>query len=765
MSRVVQVALDTPLDRLFDYALPANMEMPAPGSLVEVPFGRKQRVGMVLGMSDTTQAALNDSDPPHAEAPAESCAPQGDSDLLRAKARERSYAPEKLREILRRFEDRPALPAAIIRLAQFCADYYHYPLGPILLAALPPRLRDARPFSPAAPWLCLSEAGQLAEPSARAHAQRKLLATLRTQRCLHRDAIREHGQSRHAAALIEAGWAQWRQEGRRNAAGCPSRSHLSSPAAGPGLPEATAEQQSVLDALLPALDRFGVHLLHGATGSGKTEVYLRLIDAMQRRGRQSLVLIPEIALTPQLENVFRVRFPASRIATLHSGLNDTARAENWLAAADCDLLLGTRLSVFAPLPRLGLIVADEEHDTSFKQQEGLRYSARDVAVTRAKQLGIPIVLGSATPSLESYAHALQGRYQLLEMRERAIASARLPDIELVDLRHTPVENGLTRPVQQALNETLARGEQSLVFLNRRGYSPALYCPSCAWVSPCPRCSARLVLHRSGNRLKCHHCGYETRIPHACPNCGNPDLKALGQGTQRLEETLAAMLPDARIRRIDRDTMRPRAWAELGESVRGGHTDILVGTQMLAKGHDFPGMTLAVILDTDGALYSPDFRATERLFAQLMQVSGRAGRADKPGRVLVQTAFPDHPLFRHLLRHDYAAFARELLAERKRLDLPPYTRQALLRSEAPHMAAAMAFLHSAVQSAASVEKVTVFEPTPAPMARVAGLERAQLLIQSASRIALQHFLSHWRPRLAAIKPRVARWSLDVDPLEF
>jgi len=741
MSRIVQVALDTPLDRLFDYGLPANMETLAPGSLVEVPFGRTQRVGVVRGMSDTVQAA-----------------------------------PEKLREILRRLDDRPALPAAIIKLAQFCADYYHYPLGPILLAALPPRLRDARPFSAAAPWLCLSEAGQLAEPPARAHAQRKLLTTLRTQHCLHRDAIRENGQSRHAAALIEAGWAQWRQEGRRNAPArppadplqvrhSPSRNHATPPAPGPDLPVATVEQQSVLDALLPALDRFGVHLLHGATGSGKTEVYLRLIEAMQRRGRQTLVLIPEIALTPQLENVFRARFPTSRIATLHSGLNDTARTENWLAAADCDLLLGTRLSVFAPLPRLGLIVVDEEHDTSFKQQEGLRYSARDVAVARAKQLGIPSVLGSATPSLESYAHALQGRYQLLEMRERAIASARLPDIELVDLRHVPIENGLTRPVRQALSETLARGEQSLVFLNRRGYSPALYCPSCSWVSPCPRCSARLVLHRSGHRLKCHHCGYETRIPHACPDCGNPDLKALGHGTQRLEETLTATLPTARIRRIDRDTMRPRIWAELGESVRGGHTDILVGTQMLAKGHDFPNMTLAVILDTDGALYSPDFRATERLFAQLMQVSGRAGRADKPGHVLVQTAFPDHPLFRHLLRHDYAAFARELLAERRKLDLPPATRQALLRAEAPHMAAAMAFLHSAVQSAAAVEQVTVFDPTPAPMARVAGLERAQLLIQSASRLALQHFLSHWRPQLAAIKPRVARWSLDVDPLEF
>jgi primosomal protein N' (replication factor Y) len=483
------------------------------------------------------------------------------------------------------------------------------------------------------------------------------------------------------------------------------------------------------------------------------------------RGQQALVLIPEIALTPQLEQHFRRRFPGRRFATQHSGLAEKERAENWLAAPDCDVLLGTRLSVFAPLPRLGLIVVDEEHDASFKQQDGLRYSARDVAIARGKQSNVPVVLGSATPSLESYAQALSGRYRLIELKQRAISQAQLPDIELVDLKHIPLDNGLTRPAVQALSETLARGEQSLVFLNRRGYAPALYCPSCAWVSPCPRCSARLVLHRTSHRLKCHHCGFETRIPPECPSCGNPDLKALGQGTQRLEETLTALLPTARIRRIDRDTMRPRAWAELGAAVHGGEIDILVGTQMLAKGHDFPNMTLALILDTDGALYSPDFRATERLFAQLMQVAGRAGRADKPGRVLIQTAFPDHPLFRYLQRHDYSAYARELLAERKQLELPPFTRQVLLRAEATTMDAALAFLHRAAALAPDTADVSVFGATPAPMARVANLERAQLLIQSTSRQALHTFVRDWRPQLDTIKPRVARWSLDVDPLAF
>ena len=719
MPSILQVALDTPLYRFFDYRLPDELGDVPPGSLVEVPFGRTQQVGVALG-------------------------PITDSTIDTA----------KLRDVIRILDDRPALPAEILRLAQFCADYYHYPLGAILLAALPPRLRNAAPFAAATPWLIVTAAGQTAEPPPRAKAQRALLDALRAAP-QHRDSVREHQQGRHAAALVAAGWAEWaRTPPDIGAAPLTADAHAS-----------TAEQQAALARLLPALGAFGVHLVHGITGSGKTELYLRLIDAVLAQGRQALVLIPEIALTPQLEQHFRNRFPGRRLATLHSGLAEVARAENWLAAFDCDILLGTRLSVFAPLPRLGLIVVDEEHDGSFKQQDGLRYSARDVAVARGKQANVPVLLGSATPSLESYAQALNGRYQLIELKTRAITAARLPDIELVDLKHIPLDNGLTRPALAALTETLARGEQSLVFLNRRGYAPALYCPSCAWVSPCPHCSARLVLHRHSHRLKCHHCGLETRIPTECPSCGNPDLKPLGQGTQRLEETLTALMPAARIRRIDRDTMRPRAWAELGEAVHGGEIDILVGTQMLAKGHDFPNMTLALILDTDGALYSPDFRATERLFAQLMQVSGRAGRADKPGRVVIQTAFPDHPLFRYLQRHDYPGYARELLAERKQLELPPTTRQVLLRAEAKTMEAALAFLHRAAALAPDLPEVSVFGATPAPMARVANLERAQLLIQSANRVALQAFVRDWRPQLDTIKPRVARWSLDVDPLVF
>ncbi|MFP5408520.1 MAG: primosomal protein N' [Gammaproteobacteria bacterium] len=719
MSSILQVALDTPLFRLFDYRLPDALGTVPSGSLVEVPFGRTRQVGVALG------------------APADS-----------------TIEDDKLRDVIRVLDDRPALSPDILRLAQFCADYYHHPLGAILLATLPPRLKNATHFVADTPWLLLTESGRITEPAARAKAQRALLDALRAAP-QPRETLRAQKQMRHASALVAAGWAVWSRV-------APDPADVPATA---DAPPATPEQQAALDALQPALGAFGVHLIHGVTGSGKTELYLRLIDAVLVRGQQALVLIPEIALTPQLEQHFRRRFPGRRVNTLHSGLGEKERTENWLAAPDCDVLLGTRLSVFAPLPRLGLIVVDEEHDASFKQQDGLRYSARDVAIARGKQADVPVLLGSATPSLESYAQALSGRYQLIELAQRAISQAQLPAIELADLKHLPLDNGLTRPAVQALTETLARVEQGLVFLNRRGYAPALYCPSCAWVSPCPRCSARLVLHRTGHRLKCHHCGFETRIPPECPSCGNPDLKALGQGTQRLEETLSALLPTARIRRIDRDTMRPRAWAELGAAVHGGEIDILVGTQMLAKGHDFPNMTLALILDTDGALYSPDFRATERLFAQLMQVAGRAGRADKPGRVLIQTAFPDHPLFRYLQRHDYAGYARVLLAERRQLELPPYTRQVLLRAEATTMDAALAFLHRAAQLAPDDANVSVFGATPAPMARVANLERAQLLVQSAQRQALQAFVRDWRPQLDTIRPRIARWSLDVDPLVF
>jgi primosomal protein N' (replication factor Y) len=517
-----------------------------------------------------------------------------------------------------------------------------------------------------------------------------------------------------------------------------------------------------------ALGAYRAFLLHGITGSGKTEIYLRTIARVLERGGQALVLVPEISLTPQLEARFRAAFPQAHLVLQHSAMADAPRTAAWLAAArgEAAIVLGTRLAVLTPLPRLALVVVDEEHDTSFKQQEGLRYSGRDAAVVRAKLAACPVVLGTATPSLETWHNALEGRYERLELPERAVPGARLPAVRSIDLRREPAEHGFAPSLLAALRERLARGEQSLVFINRRGYAPVLACHACGWTAGCARCTARMVLHRADRRLRCHHCGDETAIPRACPTCGNLDLKAMGRGTQRVEETLQAHFPGARIVRIDRDTARRRA--ELARTLAGiarGDADILVGTQLLAKGHDFPLLTLVGVLDADGALVSTDYRAAEHLFATLAQVAGRAGRAERAGEVLVQTRFPGHPLYQALERHDYAAFAASQLAERESAGFPPFVHEAALRAESPKLAQAMEFLESAARLVPVPENVRVYDPVPHVITRRADLERAQLLVQSASRPALQEFLHVWSERLFAAAPRQMRWHLDVDPIEF
>ncbi len=714
---LVRVALDTPLQRLFDYRAPHAL---APGTLVAVPLGRRRVVGVVV------ESGV------HSEIPA-----------------------ERIRPLDRVLSDRPVLPREILDLAGFCARYYHHPLGGVLLAALPPRLREAKPYRPPQRWVALSAAGReaFAVLPARAHARRRVLEWLARRPSAALEELRAAlgGVGGVLSQLERLGWVVRLAEGLPAAA---------ADAVGPPL---TSQQEAAVLALGQGLGRFGVYLLHGVTGSGKTEVYLRVLQKMLADGRQGLVLVPEIALTPQFEAGIRARFPGRRILSLHSALSEGARAENWLAAAAADILLGTRSALFTPLPRLGMIVVDEEHDASFKQQDGLRYSARDLAVVRARQAGVPIVLGSATPSLESWRQAEQGRYGRISLTARAVAGAAAPRARLVDLRRETPEAGLSRPVRQALTDNFQRGGQSLVFINRRGYAPVLYCPACGYVLPCHRCSARLVWHRASGRLKCHHCGHQEAVPEACPQCGQPELIPLGQGTQRVEAALAALLPQARIRRIDRDSMAGREWARFGDAMRAGEIDVLVGTQMLAKGHDFPGLSLVVILDADGALYSPDFRAEERLFAQLLQVAGRAGRHGEAGDVLLQTAFPQHPLYAEWLAGDFAAFARRQLSERKRLGLPPFVHQAVLRSEAPRMESALQFLARAAELVPLPAGVRLFSPAPAAMQRLAGLERAQLLVQAVERAALQRFLDVWRPALETLRPRVTRWHLEVDPL--
>jgi primosomal protein N' (replication factor Y) len=530
----------------------------------------------------------------------------------------------------------------------------------------------------------------------------------------------------------------------------------------------TEAQKEAIAEVLSGRERFHPVLLEGVTGSGKTEVYLHLIADTLARGRQALLLVPEIGLTPQFEEHVRARFPGTSMLTAHSHLSEGERAHAWLAArtAAAQVILGTRLAVLSPFRDLGLIVVDEEHDLSYKQHEGMRYSARDVAVVRARNLGIPIVLGSATPSLESFWNAREGRYAHVRLAARAAAGAAMPTVRMVDTRADRPEDGLSHALAQALRQRLERGEQSLVFLNRRGYAPVLFCRDCQWHSSCTRCSANLVLHRGENRLRCHHCGHVERPPQRCPSCGGADIAPVGHGTQRVEEKLQERFPQARIARVDRDsTARKNALREVLGRVRAGEVDILVGTQMLAKGHDYPRLTLVGVLESDSALFSADFRAAERLFAQLSQVAGRAGRAERPGEVLIQTDFPGHPLYAAVASHDYGRFAAAALDERHVAHFPPYASLALLRAESQKPGEALAFLARAARAAHAPDgHVEVFDPVPARLERKAGFERAQLLVRADTRGAMQAFLAPWRQALAQLAPRRVRWALDVDPQE-
>jgi len=535
-----------------------------------------------------------------------------------------------------------------------------------------------------------------------------------------------------------------------------------------------------------------VFLLHGITGSGKTEVYFRWLAALLARDQaaQALVLVPEIALTPQFAQRIRERFPMLPLAILHSDMPDAERAAHWLAAAEgrARIVLGTRLAVLVPLPALVAVVVDEEHDASFKQQEGARYSARDLAIALAARRGLPIVLGSATPSLESWHAARRGRYRLVSLRERA-SGASLPLVQRMALRGARVQHGLTDPAIAAINETLARGEQALIFLNRRGYAPVLNCGACGWLSRCDQCDAYRVMHKVAHqtagipsaspqryRLVCHHCGADQPVPRSCPECGNVDLAGLGRGTQRLEEGLQSLFPSARIGRLDRDVARRRGAAQqMLDAAHAGEVDLLVGTQMLAKGHDFRRLTLVVVVDADAALFAADFRAPERLFATLMQVAGRAGRHHAASRVLIQTRFPEHPVFVALAAHDFDRFAADQLTEREQASLPPFLHQALLTVQARTAEDTIAFLADARTRLLSADTdppipdtvlavLTVCDPVPMPLAQMRGLARAQMLIESPSRPALHAALGPWLAALRAQR-HPARWQLVVDPLEI
>ena len=544
----------------------------------------------------------------------------------------------------------------------------------------------------------------------------------------------------------------------------------------PVAPELNEEQTLAVNRITQEAQTYKACLLHGITGSGKTEVYMRLMQyVLENQDAQILVLVPEINLTPQLEARFRSRLANFPLVSLHSNLSESERLHNWQLAQSgaAQIIIGTRLSIFTPLPKLKLIIIDEEHDSSYKQQDSMRYHARDVALVRAKRLNIPVVLGSATPSLESWHNAVANhkqanKYNLLSLNQRAVSAAKLPHIECIDTTKVNLQYGLTPQLIAALKLRLARKEQSLLFINRRGYSPVLLCSACHWIAPCTRCSSRLVVHLGQKKLRCHHCGHEQKIPQQCPSCGNADLHPTGYGTQRLEQTLAQLLPAARIARVDRDsTSRKNALVEILDQVHKQEIDILVGTQMLAKGHDFPNLTLVGVIDTDSALHSPDFRASERLFAQLMQVSGRAGRADKAGQVIIQTQFPEHALFNALRGQDYVSYADALLLEREQVQFPPYVFTALLRAEANNFELVQKFLRYAFEQARSFSSdVLVYDPVRPQMERLKGMERGHVLMQASSRVALQRALKNLVGllRVHAIAAKV-RWAVDVNPLEF
>ncbi len=725
--RLVGVAVPVPLRRLFEYEVPAALERNlAVGTRIKVPFGRREMIAVVV-------------EAPYAAAPpAFDCKP-----------------------VTAAIDGQPLLPVELLDLCRWVADYYQHPLGEVLATALPgPLRRDETPAASVEAWFRLTEAGRdaLVRLPPRAVAQRRVLTALAAAPLPR---ARLLSQLPNAAAGLRQTLARhWIETCR--VLPTFSDTQLAEPR-----PALSDEQSLAMAALGAAAPGFGATLLDGVTGSGKTELYLRLTAEVLAAGKQVLVLAPEIGLTPQLVERFKARFGVG-VVSFHSGISEAARARVWLAARDGEarVIVGTRSAVFLPMSEPGLIVVDEEHDISYKQQDGLRYAARDVAVLRARRLGIPIVLGSATPSLESLHNARIGRYRHLRLRQRVHAAAP-PRIALLDVRHRPLENGLSETLMEGVERHVTAGNQALLFLNRRGYAPVLLCHDCGRVTPCPHCDARLVLHRRRKRLVCHHCGHVAPIPAACAECGSGELLPVGQGTERIEDALRLRFPAARIERVDSDRLRSAAQMEkLFADVKSGAVEILVGTQVLAKGHDFAGLTFAGLIDVDQALFGTDFRALERMGQLVTQVAGRVGRAGQPGEVILQTHQPEHPLLKQLVDHGYPAFADTLLRERQEFALPPYSSLAVLRAEARREDIAAAFLRNARDLLSPSDEVEALGPAPATMARRAGYHRAQLLLKSGSRAMLHKILADWLPQLETLTSgRRTRWSLDVDPADL
>ena len=662
-------------------------------------------------------------------------------------------------------EEKP-LPQSWRDLLAFTSRYYHYPTGQAVFAALPQGLKETRAVEMPQPPLfyALNEAGRAQTPPPARFNKKASLWDALLSGGMTMAALKQ--VNAQAAKLIEdwaeQGWIETTEAAQpalRSYHGQASHSEF----------VLNTDQQKASDEIQTAFGKFQPFLLYGITGSGKTEVYFDAMAKVLAQGRQVLFLLPEINLTPQLLKRVENRFADVPTAVLHSQMAAGRRTQDYLRAmlGQAKLVIGTRLAVFTPLPDVGLIVVDEEHDGSFKQDNELRYHARDLAVWRAKQSGCPAVLGSATPSLESWHKAQSGAYRLLQLTERAHTAAQLPQVEILNVGRLKLDNGFSPQALQLLKQNFEAGGMSLVYLNRRGFAPALFCGDCGHTFGCPNCSAKMVLHQRARQLRCHHCDHREPIPFKCPDCGNQDLTAVGHGTQRVEETLRAFLPKAAVVRVDRDsTAHKNDWADLYRRIADNEIDILVGTQMLAKGHDFARLNLVIVLNADGSLYSADFRAPERLFAELMQVSGRAGRADKPGKVLIQTQLPEHPVFAAVKAQDYAVFAENELNERQIFAMPPFGFQTAVRADAPRVADAMEFLNAAKETLAPLlpESVSQFGAAPMLMVRLAERERAQIFLESTSRQDLHRAVSLWVQVLQQNRDGKIRWSVDVDVQE-
>ncbi|MBM7063677.1 primosomal protein N' [Neisseria elongata] len=657
------------------------------------------------------------------------------------------------------FLDEPLLPQSWRDLLSFTSRYYHYPTGQAVFAALPQGLKETRAVEMPQPPLfyALNEAGRAQTPPPARFNKKAALWDALLSGGMTMAALKQ--VNAQAAKLIE----DWAEQGWIET------TEAAKPVLRSSEFQLNANQQQASDEIQTAFGSFQPFLLYGITGSGKTEVYFDAMAKVLAQGRQVLFLLPEINLTPQLLKRVENRFADVPTAVLHSQMAAGRRTQDYLRAmlGQAKLVIGTRLAVFTPLPDVGLIVVDEEHDGSFKQDNELRYHARDLAVWRAKQGGCPVVLGSATPSLESWHKAQSGAYRLLQLTERAHAAAQLPQVDILNVGRLKLDNGFSPQALQLLKQNFEAGGMSLVYLNRRGFAPALFCGDCGHTFGCPNCSAKMVLHQRARQLRCHHCDHREPIPFKCPDCGNQDLTAVGHGTQRVEETLRTFLPKAAVVRVDRDsTAHKNDWADLYRRIADNEIDILVGTQMLAKGHDFARLNLVIVLNADGSLYSADFRAPERLFAELMQVSGRAGRADKPGKVLIQTQLPEHPVFAAVKAQDYAVFAENELNERQMFAMPPFGFQTAVRADAPRVADAMEFLNAAKETLAPLlpESVSQFGAAPMLMVRLAERERAQIFLESTSRQDLHRAVSLWVQVLQQNRDGKIRWSVDVDTQE-